>query len=253
MNTLHKIIATFIAIATIVMPMTVSAQYYGYNNQYPQYYNSLSAYCYATPANVRVGETVVWRVSMTGGSSPYQYQWSGTDGLYGNDYVVSKTYSTPGVKTGNIIVYSNGQSLNVSCSQNVTVDGYYYGNNYYNNNTNYYQQGYQYPYQYQQPQPVYTPPVVYQQTVTAPPVIPAETVQYTEVQYQAPVTKVVSVTKTNDQDIANAGAMQYYGNQQTNQSASGLFSLSDVPWGLILLFIFLIMFGTVIYILSTKK
>lgn len=105
---------------------------YNYNNNN---YNNLTANCYATPPNVGQGDEVNWIGSATGGNVGYTYSWTGTDGLYGtNDHLV-KSYSYDGQKTGTFTVYSNGQSVSATCLANVNYTG----------NQNYFTQYPQYP------------------------------------------------------------------------------------------------------------
>lgn len=253
MTQLNKIIAAIFALALVAMPVAASAQYYG---------GSITANCYAVPSYAHVGDTVSWRVSVGGNNAgPYQYNWSGSDGLYGNGWSINKVYSTPGSKTASVSVYANGQTFTAQCTPNATITG----------NATYPQypqyshppQYPQYP-QYQQPQPpvFYPAPVIYHQPTpvtygtvynaphTAPPVIPTEPVQYAPAPRPAAPASV-AVVKTNDEDIALASAPQpNYNNVQT---ASTLFSLGDVPWGLIMVFVFLLIFGAIIYMLSTKQ
>lgn len=69
------------------------------------------------PANV--GETVTWLASVSGGTSPYTYSWSGSDGLSGSGLSVSKSYGTVGSKTGTVNVTD---SLGATDTDSTTLD-----------------------------------------------------------------------------------------------------------------------------------
>ena len=112
---------------------------YPYNNNYytgsvyNTYYSPLTASCSANNSN-SYGNTVTWTAYASGQTGYFTYSWSGTDGLYGNSQSVSNTYQTPGLKTAYVTIYSNGQSLTVSCAS--TVNGYNYNNYPYGYQTN---------------------------------------------------------------------------------------------------------------------
>ncbi len=86
--------------------------------------SNLSASCYANPNNANVNQNVNWFVNVNGGNGNYTYSWSGTDGLYGGNQSVNKTYSYTGQKNASVTVYSNGQSTTANCSTYIT-NGYY--------------------------------------------------------------------------------------------------------------------------------
>lgn len=87
-----------------------------------QQINNINAYCVATPSVANVGQTVTWTAYVNGGTSGnYSYTWNGSDGLYGNGQSVFMNYNSVGVKTANVTVYANGQTVTASC--NMTVQG----------------------------------------------------------------------------------------------------------------------------------
>jgi hypothetical protein len=60
--------------------------------------------------------TVTWTASATGGTSPYTYSWTGSDGLAGNTSSVSKLYSSAGVYFATTTVRDSASTtLIVSC------------------------------------------------------------------------------------------------------------------------------------------
>ena len=82
--------------------------------------NPLTALCYGTPPNPRVGDMVYWNVSRFGGQAPITYSWAGTDGLYGKGAPLLKVYRVAGNKLATVTVRSPQQSITVHCSINVS-------------------------------------------------------------------------------------------------------------------------------------
>lgn len=119
-----------------------------YSSQPPQY-QQLSATCYPNSSSVPSGSSVQWVASPMGGSGQFSYNWSGTDGLGGTSQTATMTYYNPGTKTGQVTVYSGGQSVTASCSNYVTVynQSTYYPPTY----PTYPNYGYNYQYQYYSP------------------------------------------------------------------------------------------------------
>ncbi|MBX4181401.1 hypothetical protein KW807_00880 [Candidatus Parcubacteria bacterium] len=77
----------------------------------------MSVSCAASPATVLVGQPVTWTATVTGGTAPYTYSWSGTNipvspAPTTNPYV--KTYSTVGTKTATVTV-NDSDALSASC------------------------------------------------------------------------------------------------------------------------------------------
>jgi hypothetical protein len=109
---------------------------------YPPTYSNLNASCVANQTSAYVGDNVTWSATgVTGGSGNYTYSWSGTDGLYGNNYSAYQTYNNAGTKFAYLTVYSNGQSITRTCSL--------YVNDRYNQVMSYTQPTYYPPQQYQ--------------------------------------------------------------------------------------------------------
>lgn len=103
-----------------------------YNN------SNLSAYCVANPSSAYINQTVTYTVYPSGGNSydnsydyynynygNYYYSWSGTDGLYGNNSSVSKSYYNPGNKNATVTVSRGGQSVSATCYTNIMGNNYY--------------------------------------------------------------------------------------------------------------------------------
>ena len=119
---------------------TVTVSDNGYYNNYGSYYNNYYNYNYPVTVSCStnttfapVGTYVTWTANPSGSYNGYSYSWSGTDGLYGSQSSVQTYYSTPGVKTAYVTVYSNGQNISAQCSNSVTVGyptGYNNGNQY---------------------------------------------------------------------------------------------------------------------------
>lgn len=88
-------------------------------------YNYLEGSCSANISNTNVGTIVNWSASASNGNGFYTYSWDGTDGLSSISQYVSKIYSTPGVKTATVTIYSNSQRITRTCSVNINqVLGY---------------------------------------------------------------------------------------------------------------------------------
>ena len=81
---------------------------------------ALALTCSASPASVRVNESVSWTANPTGGTGAYTYSWSG-DGLSGTSKTVQKSYSTVGTKTASVTVTSGTQTLTRQCTVSVTA------------------------------------------------------------------------------------------------------------------------------------
>jgi hypothetical protein len=98
--------------------------------------NNISASCYATPTAAAINELVVWRVNVNGGNGNYTYNWSGTDGLSGNNNYVTKQYGYAGSKNGSVTVVNNdGQSTTANCSMNVNNTNSSYTGSFVNSGT----------------------------------------------------------------------------------------------------------------------
>ena len=71
--------------------------------------------CFPTRSNARVGETITWIASVTGGNGAYYYTWNGTDGFSSNSAAPSIMYSGNGEKFASVTVTSSNQMVTVSC------------------------------------------------------------------------------------------------------------------------------------------
>lgn len=75
--------------------------------------------CTGSPASPFVNQQVTYSCTIvSGGTGPYTYSWSGTDGLTGSTATVFKTYSTAGVKTATVLVTdtSTSKTANVTAT-----------------------------------------------------------------------------------------------------------------------------------------
>jgi hypothetical protein len=81
---------------------------------------SLAVSCNVSSNTYRVGDNVVWSSQATGGTGSYTYQWTGTDGLFGNSSSVNKVYSSTGTKSATVTVTSGNQSASANCQVNIS-------------------------------------------------------------------------------------------------------------------------------------
>lgn len=78
--------------------------------------------CYADPSTAYVGQPVTWNAEASGGSSPYSYSWTGSDGLSGSQGSIIKYYGSTGDKSAIVSVTSaDGKTGTRSCTNSVTV------------------------------------------------------------------------------------------------------------------------------------
>jgi len=82
----------------------------------PEEPDTLIGSCDVDPSSGYVGDSLSWSASASGGNGHYSYSWSGTDGLSSNSSIVSKIYSSIGIKTGTVTITSDGQSVSRTCS-----------------------------------------------------------------------------------------------------------------------------------------
>lgn len=79
----------------------------------------LGGYCSSSAS----GMTVTWTASIYGGdiTTPYNYMWSGTDGLTASStsYFAEKTYTTEGIKNARVEVTSGGERLALQCGAKI--------------------------------------------------------------------------------------------------------------------------------------
>lgn len=73
----------------------------------------LVANCSASPESAGFGQTVTFTASASGGTGSYTYSWFGD--CIGSQSTCSQSYTTEGVKTAYLTVYSGGQSASASC------------------------------------------------------------------------------------------------------------------------------------------
>lgn len=81
---------------------------------------NLSVTCKPNISTTFVGKTIRWTARARGGSG-YTYSWSGSDGLSGDKYYVSKVYETVGQKTASVSVTSGSETVTTQCSSAVEV------------------------------------------------------------------------------------------------------------------------------------
>ncbi|MEI7424712.1 MAG: hypothetical protein WCK10_01170, partial [Candidatus Staskawiczbacteria bacterium] len=80
--------------------------------------------CSVSPTTGNVGAPATWTATATGGTGTYSYIWSGmsgVDSLSGTGATITKTYTTPGVKTGSVRITSGDSYITVNCSNSLTV------------------------------------------------------------------------------------------------------------------------------------
>lgn len=106
--------------------------YYDYNDNY-NYDDRLYVSCYPDRYNANVGEYITWRASVSGGNGSYSYTWSGTEGLSARGRDISVAYDYAGRKSASVRVSSRGRTVTRSCSNDVAVGDTYQ----YNGNTTY--------------------------------------------------------------------------------------------------------------------
>lgn len=79
---------------------------------------ALRGACNVSPSsNVVPGEEVTWEVEPSGGSSVYEYNWTGSDGLSGRDRTTTISYETEGLKWAQVTVTSDDEQKIIECSQ----------------------------------------------------------------------------------------------------------------------------------------
>ncbi len=74
--------------------------------------------CAVSPSTIPIGGSATWTATASGGTGPYTYAWSGTDGLTGATKSVAKTYDSAGPKSAFITVTDSNEATTgvVSCS-----------------------------------------------------------------------------------------------------------------------------------------
>ena len=97
---------------------------YGYNTNTVNSSNNsgLDIGCYSDPVRTSINQPITWTVEATGGSAPYTYTWSGSDGLSGGAATAIKYYNTYGEKNAIVSVTSaDGKTGTRACSNTVNV------------------------------------------------------------------------------------------------------------------------------------
>lgn len=269
--------------------------YYPSTYYYPQTYNYYSPlYVSCSPStsySSGYNTGVNWTAYASGGNGAYSYSWTGSDGLYGSNQTMYYIYSTPGVKTASVTVYSNGQSITQSCGT------YNVGGGYYN--------------QYSQVVPVYTGTVNTNSGLDAACYVDPTTARVNQpVTWRAEVTGGIapytySWSGSDNLSGSDSANIKYYSTtgdksaivtiksadgrtatracsmtatirsasaaapqvqqpapqvqqpapaQQNSQglSAAALFSLKNVPWGWVAILIILVLFATVVYLIFNR-
>jgi len=79
------------------------------------------ASCYATPERAAPGESVTWLAILSGITASTTYMWDGTDGLSGDRPLVTKTYTTLGIKPAMLTVTKGNERIVAPCTNAVTV------------------------------------------------------------------------------------------------------------------------------------
>lgn len=85
----------------------------------------LSASCYPTVDNAKVGDVVIWDINFDGpGTPPYEYYWTGEEmkNISFREPVPHMTYRTPGKKTAEVRIIDTAHTeFTVQCQPDVTV------------------------------------------------------------------------------------------------------------------------------------
>lgn len=90
------------------------------NNHYEE--DDLDGSCSGSPSRVDEDERVTWTARPTGGNGHYTYDWSGTDGLDGNNKSITEYYNDSGTKYATVRITSDGQTITRKCSVRVDND-----------------------------------------------------------------------------------------------------------------------------------
>jgi len=257
------------------------------DNYYPDYPNYPQSYpisvsCSVSPSFIQTGGTATWKASATGGNGYFTYSWSGTEGLYGSGQNVYKRYYNAGTKYGTVTAYSGGQSVTRNCGDALTVGTVYIP---------VYPVYNQYPVInngldigcYADPvNPRINQPITWTVEVTGGqvPYVYSWTGSEGLSGNQSSVIKyygttgeksaIISITSADGKSTSRAcshtvtvrpvASAQPTPQQpvitpsdDNNLSAASLFSLKNVPWGLVAVLVILILFATVLYLLFNRE
>jgi len=61
-----------------------------------------------------------WKAAAGGGTGEYEFTWTGSDGLTGDEASVSRQYTTAGTKNGTVTITSGNDTLTQSCNISIT-------------------------------------------------------------------------------------------------------------------------------------
>ena len=79
--------------------------------------DALSVSCVGSPGNPYIGQPVTWSSSVSNGSGPYTYSWSGDESLSGTTSSITKSYTSTGIKNARVnITDSHGGTGSASCT-----------------------------------------------------------------------------------------------------------------------------------------
>jgi hypothetical protein len=82
--------------------------------------SALDGSCSISATSAQINQDLVFTASGFGGTAPYTYQWSGSDGLISSAQTFTGRFSIPGFKNANVIIRdNNGNAVSRTCS--VTV------------------------------------------------------------------------------------------------------------------------------------
>jgi len=79
--------------------------------------DELTATCELSEGQITKGKSATWTANVSGGTTPYTYNWSGDDELSGDTETITKTYDTAGTKSAELdVMSSDGHVIsNISC------------------------------------------------------------------------------------------------------------------------------------------
>jgi len=257
------------------------------DNYYPDYPNYSQSYpisvsCSANPSFIQTGGTATWTAYATGGNGHFTYSWSGNDGLSGSGQSVYNRYYNAGTKYGTVTVRSGSQSITRSCGNALTVgtsyiSGYPVYNQYPVINNNLDIGCYADPANPRINQPITwtvevaggQAPYVYSWTGSE----GLSGSQSSVIKYYGTTgekSAIISITSADGKNTSRACSHMVIvrpaaSAQSTPQqpvvtpsgddslSAASLFSLKNVPWGLVAILVILVLFATVLYLLFNRE
>ncbi|MDP1689906.1 MAG: hypothetical protein Q8L52_01750 [bacterium] len=65
---------------------------------------TLAVSCVGSPGNPYINQPVTWSSSVTSGTGPYTYSWSGNESLSGTTASITKSYAVAGIKSARVFV-----------------------------------------------------------------------------------------------------------------------------------------------------